>query len=157
MMVQQFVDTGDKIAGYRVLTFFGEPLLAYLTQGSVAHIDRNAADDVIEKAIVAIQAVANRERLFIADPDVLAIARAAHAALPEIPLKGCDIIRQAATGRLFVLELNCGGNTWQFSSDIASSIRQFQGPEFVRYQMEQFDALGTAARVLVERTRREAE
>jgi hypothetical protein len=157
MMVQQYIDTGDKIAGYRVLTFFGEPLLAYLTRGSVARLNRNAPDDVIERAVIAIQAVANRERMFIADADVLALARAAHAAIPEIPLKGCDIIRQAATGRLFVLELNCGGNTWQFSSDIAESIRQFQGPEFVRYQMEQFDALRTAARVLVERTRREAE
>ena len=49
------------------------------------------------------------------DADILALARRAHAALPEIALQGIDIIREAGSGKLFVLEANPGGNTWIFS------------------------------------------
>jgi hypothetical protein len=157
MMVQQYIDTGADLTGYRVLTFFGEPLCAHFTRSRAARVEPSAPDAMIEAAVVAIQAGADRERILMEEPDVLALARRAHAALPEIPLKGCDIIREAATGRLYVLELNSGGNTWHFSSTFAEGIRRYQGPEFVRRQRLQFDAMRTAARVLVARTRSEAE
>src|SRR5262249_52936186 len=34
---------------------------------------------------------------------------------PGNPLQGVDIIREAESGKLFVLEANPGGNTWTFS------------------------------------------
>jgi hypothetical protein len=157
MMVQQYIDTGEMLTTYRVLTLLGEPLCAYCASGSAPRIDRTAPDDVIESAIVAIQAASGRERILMEEPEIIALARSAHSALPEIPLKGCDIIREASTGRLFVLELNSGGNTWQFSSDLAASIRRDQGPEFVLRQRQQFDAMRTAARLLAETASREAE
>jgi hypothetical protein len=157
MLVQQYIDTGERLSVYRVLTLFGEPLYAQLNRSSAARVDLAAADDAIESAVVALQAGENREGILIDDPEVIALARAAHEALPEIPLKGCDIIREASTGRLFVLELNSGGNTWHFSSNYAEPIRRIYGPEFELRRRQQFDALRTAARVLVERTRREAE
>jgi hypothetical protein len=157
MIVQQYIDTGVKLTGYRVLTFFGDPLCAHFSRSSALRIDPSAPDEVVENAIVAMQAGGDRERILMEDPEVIALARAAHDALPEIPLKGCDVIREASTGKLYVLEMNCGGNTWHFSSNFAEPIRRYHGPEFVLRQRQQFDAMRTAARVLVERTRREAE
>jgi hypothetical protein len=156
MIVQQFVNTGDRIALYRVLTLFGEPLYCQLMLGRDKRIDLSAPDEIIERAVVATQAI-NDEQTFVNDADVIAVARTAHAAIPEVPLKGCDIIRDAGTGTLYVLELNPGGNTWHFSSDYLAKIRAASGPEFEKQRRDQFDAMRTAARVLVERTNAEAK
>jgi glutathione synthase/RimK-type ligase-like ATP-grasp enzyme len=157
MMVQQYIDTGEKLTGHRVLTFFGEPLCTHFSRSSAARVGPSASDEQIENAIVAMQAGGDRERILTIDEEVIALARRAHAALPEIPLKGCDIIREASSGRLYVLELNSGGNTWHFSSDFATHIRHYHGSEFVLRQRQQFDAMRTAARVLVDRVRSEAD
>jgi hypothetical protein len=36
-------------------------------------------------------------------------------ACPGIPLQACDIVREDSSGRLFILEINAGGKTWDFS------------------------------------------
>jgi hypothetical protein len=79
-----------------------------------------------------------------------------HAAVPEIPLKGCDFLREASTGKLYLIELNAGGNTWHFSSAYGAKLRAQLGPEFERRRRTQFDALRTTARVLVQKTNAEA-
>lgn len=157
MLVQQFIDTGERVSLYRALTLFGEPLYLTLDRSLRPRVDLAASDGEIERAMVASQAIAEDERMLVGDPDVIAIARAAHAAIPEVPLKGCDILREAGTGRLYVLEVNPGGNTWHFSSSHLAAHRRENGEAFERLRREQFDALRTAARVLVERTRAEAE
>jgi hypothetical protein len=157
MIVQQFIDTGDHISVCRVLTFFGEPLYAMVDRSRQPRVDLAAPDAEIESAVVATQAIARDERFLVDEADVLAMARAAHEAIPEIPLKGCDFVREAATGRLYVLELNCGGNTWHFSSRQQAADRRKQGPEFELKRGQQFDAMRTAARVLVDKTNAEAE
>jgi len=157
MIVQQFIDTGEKLQSHRVTTFFGEPISALLHTSTAKPIDLTAPDAEIESAVVAIQGGGSRISEFMDDPDVLKLARRAHDALPEIPLKGCDILREASTGRLYVIELNCGGNTWHFSSDFMAERRQKNGPEFELRRRQQFDAMRTAARALVERTNAKAE
>ena len=74
-----------------------------------------------------------------------------------MPLKGCDIIRDAATGALFVLELNPGGNTWRFSSHYLARERAGRPREHEALRVRQFDAFRMAARVLVRQTELEAE
>jgi len=157
MLVQQYIDTGDKLAVYRVLTFFGEPLYAMLIRSRVPRVDLSAPDPIIERAIIAHQADEDRDRHLVNDPDVIALARLVYAAIPEIPLQGCDIIRSAGTGRLFVLELNPGGNTWHFSSQHGADMRQKMGPQAVRQMHEQFNAFETVAATLAGRTLNEAE
>ena len=121
-------------------------------------VDLGAADDLIERAAVAIQSVddGDQTRTLVKDPDVIAIGRAAHAAIPEVPLKGSDVLREESTGKLYVIEMNCGGNTWHFSSTILAGLRRKLGPDYERKRRTQFDAFRTAARVLVERTNAEA-
>ena len=156
MLVQEFIDTGERLTLYRVLTFFGEPLYCQFMRSREPRVDLKSFDDVIENAAIANQAV-DEDEFFVGDPDVLATARAADAAMPEVPLKGCDIIREAATGRLYVLEVNPGGNTWHFSSRFLADMRQSNGRDFELQRLRQFDAFRTAARVLAERVRLEAE
>jgi hypothetical protein len=157
MFVQQYVDTGDRVRSHRITTLFGEPLMALLHSGEAQRVDLDAPDEVLEAAPVAIQGAGARHTEFIDAPDAVALARAAHAAIPEVPLKGCDILRDVRTGRLYVIELNCGGNVWHFSSNFLAKRRREHGPEFELQRHQQFDALRTAARVLVERTIAEAE
>jgi hypothetical protein len=155
MLVQQFINTGDHVEVYRVLTLFGEPLYCQRMVSRQPRVNLDADDATIETAVIASQAFDEIET-FVSPSDVLDVARAAHAALPDVPLKGCDIMRDARTGQLYVLELNPGGNTWHFSSSFLAEIRRANGPAFEEERRRQFDAMRTAARVLVAKTLAEA-
>lgn len=157
MMVQQYVMDEGHISVCRVLTLFGEPLYLLKHRSRDPVVDVSAPDEEIESLYVAHQGQpVPMEREFVFDGDAIAIARAAHAAIPEVPLKGCDLVYEARTRRFYVIELNCGGNTWHFSSAIQGRWRHENPPEFERMRRTHMDAMGTAARVLAERTRAEA-
>jgi len=156
MFAQRFVDTGPFVNHHRVLTLFGEPLLAFKTTATAARPSLDAPDDVL--ATIAVKA-RRRDGPIAREPtgdaDILALARRTYAALPEIALQGIDIIREAGSGKLFVLEANPGGNTWIFSKGaMTERLKKALGVERLT---DQFDAFTTAAKVLIERTRREAE
>ena len=156
MFAQRFIDTGPLVSHHRVLTLFGEPLLAFKTASQAARPSLDAPDNVL--AAIAVKARRRdgpiaREATW--DADILALARRAYGALPEIALQGIDIIREEATGKLFVLEANPGGNTWIFSKGgMTERLKTALGVERLT---DQFDAFTAAAKVLIERTRREAE
>jgi hypothetical protein len=74
--------------------------------------------------------------------------------MPEVALQACDIVRETVTGRLYLLEVNPGGGTWMFSSESCANYKQSLG---ISDLTTEFDAFRTIARVLVERTRAEAQ
>ena len=158
MVVQYFVNTGPKINAYRVLTLFGQALYSVITRGLEDRPELSADDAVIESTIVATETLGPErwKKAWVYEADVIALAAAAYRAIPEAPLQGCDIIRDAATGTLYVLELNPGGNTWHFSSARSAEGRA-KAPEFEQFRRTQLDAFGTAAHVLADRARQEAE
>lgn len=156
MFAQRFIDTGPFVSHHRVLTLFGAPLLAFKTASKVARAPLDSADDIL--ATVAVKA-RRRDgpiaREWTPDSDILELARRTYSALPEIALQGVDIVREASSGKLFVLEANPGGNTWIFSKgDMTTRLEKALGVERLT---DQFDAFRTAAKVLIERTRAEAE
>jgi hypothetical protein len=157
MVVQQFVNTGEYVSLFRVLMLLGEPLYSACFRSTEPRVSLDAPDQDIEGTQIATQALTSRETEFIAPDGLLALARRADAAIPDVPLKGCDIIRNEATGALYVLEVNPGGNTWHFSSQLTAERRAQRGPEHQRRRMRQFDAFRAAARALVARTNAEAE
>lgn len=158
MVVQQFIDTGPYVSAYRVLTLFGTPLFCQFNSTATMRVPLDSDDEALEAAAIATQGGGvDRRREIIYDADVVALAKAAHWAVPEVPLKGCDVVREAATGRLFVLELNTNSNTWHFSSSFQAAERANFASEFNRARLEQLDAFGTAAHVLADVTQREAE
>jgi glutathione synthase/RimK-type ligase-like ATP-grasp enzyme len=156
MYAQQFIDTGPMVNHYRVLTLFGKPLLAYRNTSLIERPPLDASDDVLAKvAVKARRRASTAKTELIQEPDVLALASRTYAALREIPLHGVDVIREHGSGKLFVLEVNPGGNTWIFSKgNTTTRLQQALGTDRLA---DQFDAFTTAAKVLIERTRAEAE
>jgi hypothetical protein len=156
MFVQRFIDTGPLVNHYRVLTLFGRPLLAYRNMSLVERPPLDAGDDVLTKVAVKARRSASAAKTeLVHEPDVLALASRTYAALREIPLHGVDIIREHGSGKLFVLEVNPGGNTWIFSKGLTTArLQKALGTDRLT---DQFDAFTTAAKVLIERTRAEAE
>jgi glutathione synthase/RimK-type ligase-like ATP-grasp enzyme len=157
MIVQQFIDTGEHITVCRVLTLFGEPLYAMADRTEERRVSLTASDAEIEAAPIASQLANENEAYLVYEKRILDLARSAHAAIPEVPLKGCDVIQDVNTGKLYLLEVNCGGNTWHFSSEQQAEEREYTGRDFAMRRYLQFDGLRTAARVLVARTNAEAE
>jgi hypothetical protein len=73
--------------------------------------------------------------------------------MPEIALQACDILRDK-DGRLFLVEINPGGGTWMFSNPSSQGYRDRLGIENLAAP---FNAFEVCARLLIERTRSEAE
>lgn len=156
IVVQQFINSGPRMPHYRVLTLFGAPLYCQMSEAGEDRVDLSSSDETIEAATIAMNVLPGKTKTFLYRADVVALARAAYEAVPEAPLQGCDLIRDAATGRLFVLELNPGGNTWHFSSSFQAPLRAIDGAEHEARRRWHLDAFGTAAHVLADVARRQA-
>jgi hypothetical protein len=151
MIAQVFIDTGPHARKYRVLTLFGEPLYSeQIASVEETPLPPELNSDTV-KTIKILQTIGTRHRTFASDDDVLDMARRAARAWPEIPLLACDILREKASGKLFMLETNPGGNTWHFSSP--GGRKELVGDQ---ERHVQFNAFERAADLLIERTRREA-
>ena len=158
MFAQRFIDTGPYVSHCRVLTLFGAALMAYRTISHVPRPPLDAPDDVLAKVSLKATRQGGGTRELTGDADVIDLALRTYSALPEAPLQRVDIIREAESGRLFVLEANPGGNTWTFSKG-AMRTRQAALTKALGVERltDQFDAFTAAAKVLIERTRAEAE
>jgi hypothetical protein len=161
-VVQRFIDTGRFPCHYRVQTMFGRALYCWRQTLRAERPPLDAPDAVIESAVVASQ---GGERIFelSAEQDVLDLACSVHRALPDTPILGIDIVRDAASRKLYVLECNAGGNTWHFSSEMGAICRASLGgfpgctPEEADAHgrlalINQFGAFQRAAEVLAEMT-----
>lgn len=156
LMVQQFIDTGHSARHYRVNTLFGRPLYCLLNISTDTLPDLGSITEEFQSSAIATNNhdAGKRKLELVADRDVIDLAARCHAAFPEVPLKGVDIVRDHRTGQLYVLELNCTSNTWHISSDYFSAFRT--GPATKEKMIAQFGAWDVAAAALIERTRWDA-
>jgi hypothetical protein len=156
MFAQRFIDTGPFISHHRVLTLFGDPLLAFKTTAETARPPLDSPHEILSKIpIKARRWDGPISRQFTWDDDILDLARRTYLALPEAALQGVDIIREEGSRKLYVLEANPGGNTWIFSKGEMTA--RLKAALRVDRLTDQFDAFRKAAKALVERTRAEAE
>ena len=81
------------------------------------------------------------------------VKRFGQKSLNRLRVLGVDVVRDADTGKLYVLEINPIGDTWHFSSLAA---KNFYTAEYVRALYAQFGALDRVAQLLIEKTRAEA-
>jgi hypothetical protein len=151
MFAQKFIDCGYPMS-CRVLTIFGEPIFTYCRQ-STKPLNLNPEKDLFEQHEY-LPAPPDRTAFITREPDLLKLAADAYRAMPEVALQACDIVREKGTGRLYLLEVNPGGGTWMFSSENCASYKQSLG---ISNLAAEFDAFRTIARMLVERTRADAE
>jgi len=156
MLAQRFIDTGPFVGHYRVLTLFGAPLYAHKIRSTISRPSLDTDADTLARTPVKAERKSGAAITELCrEPDVLELASRTMHALAEIPLHAVDIVREAASGKLFVLEANPGGNTWVFSKGVATTrLKQALGIDDLA---NQFDAFTAAARVLVARTRAEAQ
>lgn len=137
-----------------MLVLFGEALFCYRSWAGVERPQLDAADAELERGRVATNAP-GRTIAFVDDREVIEFARTASRAIWWIPLLGFDIIREAATGALYVLESNPGGNTWEFSSGTGLETRALAGG--ADGLENQLGAWKIAAKALIRATRRYAK
>jgi hypothetical protein len=148
-LAQQFVYTGRWPVNYRVVTLFGRTLMSWRCEADHRFVPLESRWDF--KARGGITVVSNKKdsRYTLAfDADVIALAERAHAAFPDQPLLGTDIVRDADSGALYVIECNPRGDAWLISSVMGRMIEQANGLHFAA----QFGALEIAARTLAAET-----
>lgn len=155
MVAQKFVYTGRWPRHFRVTTLFGRTLYAFRCEADhgfrplESRFGFKGANGVGGAPVVSNKK--NSHYRLIDDPEILALGERAHAAFPEIPLLGHDIVRDAETGELSLLESNTRGDVWLMSSGTGKSLQQAN--RFDLYA--QFGALEVAAEALVAKVRAE--
>ena len=161
LLAQRFIYTGIWPSNFRVVTFFGRALLCWRWgasprgRGEPPHRYVPLQSRWDFKAKGGITVVSNKQDSSYAlarDAEVIALAEKAHAAFPEQPLLGTDIVRDADTGELHVIECNPRGDAWLISSDMGRLIERTNGLDFTA----QFGALEIATQTLIAETRARA-
>jgi hypothetical protein len=154
VFIQRFIDTGPYASHYRVFTIFGRAVFSYKNTSETARGSLDLPDGELAKSVVRAHRRTGQTKTLCYEDDVLALARAAWGAIPEVPFHACDVVREKRTGALYLLEINPGGNTWIFSRENTPKvIAELGGYDLKR----QFNAFETIADALIERTRLEAE
>jgi hypothetical protein len=154
MLAQRFIYTGEWPSSYRVVTLFGEVLLCY-RQTSHSHGYPLTGRWNFRKT-GGINIASNTKDMTVeltCDDAVIELAERAHReAFRNVPVLAFDIIRDAETGLLYVLECHPNG-TWMFSADVGLAIEAHNNIDFKR----QFDAISKAAKILARETPLRAE
>ena len=156
LIVQAFIYTGPWPVSYRVSTLFGQAL--YCIQNEASHTRTPLSGPqafgrlLDDKGVSIVSTSKGCTMALCYDEEVIRFAERAHDAFPEIPLLGLDIVREQPGGELHVLEVNPGGAGWHFAYPRGLRAQREFGFSFER----QFDGLRKAARILAERTRKEA-
>ena len=141
-LAQEFVYTGPWPHSYRVATLFGHALWSLRIEASQAREPLRTRADFHGQSIVS----SGRGCTFTLADDaaVIALAERASAAFPLVPVLGIDILRDADSGDLFVVEPNSLGYSWHFSSPSGNKLQV----EFGLSLESQFDGRRKAARLL---------
>ncbi len=114
LIAQEYIHTGPWPTSYRVATVFGEPTYAVRC---IADRSRKPFDETKSGSSFfdgrTIVASSRGCRFDTSVPkDVIELARRAHYAFPTVPSLGVDVIRDWATERPYVVEVNAAG--WGF-------------------------------------------
>lgn len=153
MVAQKFVYTGRWANHYRVTTLFGRTLFAVRCEADNNFRPLESRNGFKGAAGVGGAPVVSNKKssryTLSYDEEVIALGEKAHSAFPEIPLLGHDLVRDADTGEVFVLESNTRGDVWLLSSGTGRSLQSANG--FDLYS--QFDALDVAADALIAKVR----
>jgi hypothetical protein len=155
LIAQRFVYTGPWAVSYRVCTFFGRALYCWRVEQSHAKRRLEGRWD-FHKGSGGVQIIAPSlasTYTLSDDAELIAVAERAHRlAFPDYPYLGFDLVRDAETGEVSVLEANSGGKVLHLSSVMGMSVQREHGIDFYR----QLGALERAAERLIEVTRRRA-
>jgi hypothetical protein len=152
LLVQQFIDTGNRFSVFRNLTLFGDTLYQNFALAPDAHPELYSSD--IDLGTIVPEPPRGRTvPTPSSDAEVMALAKQSAAVFPTMPLLGFDIVRDQRSGLLYVIELNAGGNVWHLSSPRTAPWRS---SERTSLYVRMFNPYQKAAEVLAATTRRHA-
>jgi len=153
MVAQKFVYTGRWPVAYRVMTYFGQPIVAIRYDGRRDTPPLEHADGFADSGGRSIVAAAPGCTVSLTnDADILDLASRTHIAFPENPSLGVDIVREAHTGALYVMEVNPSGNSWMLTNEHGRRMQT----EFRLDFYTQFGALDVIAERSIELARAHA-
>ena len=121
-IVQKFISTGERATTYRVAMFLGSILFSAKYQSNNKSPSLSSPDRLIESGDFTQKGA--KTITFEFEEDVLALARKVAPAFEDFPLLGVDFVRDSNSSRLYILEVNPGGNTWHFSSTMWAERRR---------------------------------
>jgi hypothetical protein len=151
MIAQRFVYTGERPTSYRAVTFFGETLLCYRQWSMRGYPLRSRWDFKSTGGSPIVSNVKGMQIALDKDNEVIALAERTHReAFAEFPLLTIDIVRDADSGELFVLEAHTRGHGWLFSRPVDLSIQADNSIDFE----SQFDGIEKSAQILARETPR---
>ena len=154
LLAQKFVDTGPLATSYRVMTVFGRAVYsAKSRQKHSPQVDMATLDERQSFHMPIASNSGDRTLALNYEPDILAFGSNVAGVFPEAPALGVDIIRDHASGALYVLEVNASGLVWHISSGYGLVMQHKYGVDF----QGQFGALDIIADALIDVARREAE
>lgn len=152
MLAQEFIYTGEWPQSFRVMTLLGQVILCYhqVTVGRGKPLLQRWGFRTAHGTSV----VSNTKDMtvtMVKDSEVISLCERAHRlAFPDVPLLGFDVIRDADTGKPYILECHPHGPSWPFSSISGRSIREKSQVDFVA----QYGGLRKCAEILAEATPR---
>ena len=153
-LVQQYISTGSSACSYRVIALLGQPLLCvrYGRTGEITY--PHSIDEIFNNYTFFSnfnqEGTTSSERTYAMsnDDEIIKFAQEVFSVHPHLPLQGIDIIREANSGKLYVLETNSGGNVWSFSLTGNPTLKILGKKALVT----QFMAWDKAAEILVAKT-----
>ena len=153
MVIQPYIEHSQDgyPTEYRVLTMFGAVLYSARNSWAVPRRPLVKIASEPDGIIASNNRQSGRVRTVSNDAEIIALGEQAHAAFPDRPVLGVDVIRDTDTEKLYVMEVNPSG-PWHFSSSLGKSF----AADHIRDLYAQYGALERAARLLIERTRTEA-
>ncbi len=126
-IVQEYVHTGRWPVSYRVGTIFGEPVykMRITADKSRRPLDY---DGVGTPEIFSGKTIVASSKGCVVDANVpqpvIELAKKVHAAFPDVPLLGTDILQDEAAGDLHILEVNATGFTFHLTSDLGKRMKE---------------------------------
>ena len=147
LIAQEFIYTGKYPVSHRIVTFLGQPISAYRYNGrtNTELPGRFAFKSVGEGYNIVASAVGCTADSTV-EPDILDLARRAHAAFPLVPYLGVDVIRDNVSGVPYVLETNPHGFCWPLENPTIAALTAVMG----FHPREQFGAIDRIAETAAE-------
>ena len=134
LMAQRFIYTGRWAVSYRVCTFLGRALYCCRVEQSHEKRPLESRFDFGGPAGGGIQIIAPSKTssyALVDDREVISLAERAHQlAFPDYPYLGFDLLRDADSGEVSVIEANSGGAVLHLSSKGGISVQEKHGIDF---------------------------
>jgi len=148
-ILQQFINTGVYATSYRVLNFLGATLsFVSLTCPKPVYLPNNLDEAFNNSTVQTNLENANAIRKFENNDEILDFSKKIFNVFNEKPIQGTDIIIDAKSNKLYVLEANLGGNSWGFTKKDWGAYKQLGRSAL----LQQFNAFDIAADVLIKKT-----